>query len=56
MKYYNSNKVQVAVHSSKNPEKIYYFPAKATLVVNEDLKNLPEGVRKIVETNSKKNK
>lgn len=54
MKYYNSNKVQVYIRSSKNPEKVYIFPAKATLTVKEELKNLPSGVRKIIETNSDK--
>lgn len=54
MKYYNSNKVQVFVISSKDPDKIYALPAKATVVVNEELKNLPEGVRVVKETNSKK--
>ena len=54
MKYYNSNKVQVFVASSKNPDRIYAIPAKATVVINEDLKNLPDGVRVVKETKSKK--
>lgn len=49
--YYNGNKVQVAVRSTKNPEIVYFFPPKATLSVNEELRNLPSGLRKVVKPN-----
>lgn len=54
MKYYNSNNVQVVVHSTKDPEKVYFFPPKATLIVKEELKNLPSGVRKLSDQNKNK--
>ena len=54
MKYYNSNKVQVFVASSKNPDRIYAIPAKATVVIPEELKHLPEGVRVVKEKKRKK--
>ena len=54
--YYNGNKVQVAVKSVKKPGVVYFFPPKATLTVNEELRNLPAGLRKVksIETNRKK--
>ncbi len=45
--YYNGNRTQVAVKSTRNPEKVYFFPPKATLTVNEELRNLPPGLRKV---------
>ena len=54
--YYNGNKVQVAVKSAKKPGVVYFFPPKATLTVNEELRNLPAGLRKVksIEANRKK--